>query len=138
MMRTNIILIFSIIISLKSYSQERTNSNLKNKVDENEIVEMVEEDAEFPGGNLKLAKWISKNVKYPESAIKANKEGKVYVSFVVELDGSISNINIERGVCEDLDNETIRLLKLMPKWKPGKNKGKYVRARCRLPINYKL
>ena len=85
-----------------------------------------------------MQQWISKNVQYPQTAMELNEQGKVYVSFVVEPDGSISNVQVERGVSDDLDKEAKRLVRNMPKWKAGKNNGKTVRARCRLPINFTL
>ena len=85
-----------------------------------------------------MQSWIVKNVKYPQSSIEMNEQGRVYLAFVVEIDGSISNIVIERGVSPDLDREAKRLLRNMPKWDPGEAKGKKVRTRCRLPINFTL
>jgi protein TonB len=105
---------------------------------EEAILDFIEEDAEFPGGPAAMQQWISKNVQYPQTAMELNEQGKVYVSFVVEPDGSISNVQVERGVSDDLDKEAKRLVRNMPKWKAGKNNGKTVRARCRLPINFTL
>ena len=85
-----------------------------------------------------MQKWIAENVQYPQTAIEMNEQGKVYLSFVVEPDGSISNIAIERGVSGDLDKEAKRLVRKMPKWSPGEAKGKKARTRCRLPINFTL
>ena len=85
-----------------------------------------------------MQRWIGENVQYPQTAIEMNEQGRVYLSFVVEVDGSISNIEIERGVSSDLDREAKRLLRQMPKWIPGEAKGHKVRTRCRLPINFTL
>jgi len=85
-----------------------------------------------------MQSWIVKNVKYPQASIEMNEQGRVYLAFVVEIDGSISNIVIERGVSPDLDREAKRLLRNMPKWVPGEAKGQKVRTRCRLPINFTL
>ena len=93
---------------------------------------------EYPGGMNAMFDFIQKNVKYPESAKKKGIEGKVYVQFVVEKDGSISDINILRGVSKDIDAEAVRVVKAMPKWKPGIQKGKPVRVQYTMPFSFKL
>lgn len=103
-----------------------------------EIIEFPDVDAAFPGGAAAMQRWISENVQYPQTSIEMNEQGKVYMSFVVEPDGSISNIAVERGVSADLDREAKRLMRQMPPWIAGEAKGKKVRARCRLPINFTL
>ncbi|MFT7344604.1 MAG: protein TonB [Lentimonas sp.] len=103
-----------------------------------EIIEFPDVEAQFPGGPAELQKWIATNVKYPQTSIEMGEQGKVYLSFVVENDGSISNIKIERGVSQDLDREAKRLLRGMPRWTPGEAAGRKARTRCRLPINFTL
>ncbi len=105
---------------------------------EEEIIEFPDVEASFPGGAAAMQKWISENVQYPQTSIEMNEQGRVYLSFVVESDGSISNIAVERGVSPDLDREAKRLLRKMPKWVAGESKGKKARTRCRLPINFTL
>ena len=105
---------------------------------EEEILEFIDEDASFIGGPSAMQAWIAKNVRYPEASIQLGEQGKVYVSFVVEPDGSISNVIVERGVSDDLDKEAKRVIRAMPHWKPGKNNAKSVRARCRFPVNFVL
>lgn len=102
------------------------------------VVEFPDVDAQFFGGVLEMKKWINANVNYPQEAIEVGDEGLVYLSFVVEEDGSISNIEIERGVSTELDREAKRLIRNMPKWVAGEAKGLPVRSRCRLPINFEL
>lgn len=94
-------------------------------------------EAEFPGGSRGLQRYINSNVLYPAKAIDKNVQGKVYLSFVVEADGSISNIRVLKGH-RLLKKESIRVVKNMPAWKPGEYKRKKVRTRCRLPIVYTL
>jgi TonB family protein len=89
-------------------------------------------------GSSAMMKWISKNVNYPQTSIEMNEQGRVFLSFVVEKDGSLSNIAIERGVSLDLDREAKRVVRKMPNWIPGEASGRKVRARCRLPINFQL
>jgi len=105
-----------------------------------EIESFVEEDAEFPGGYAEMMKFFGKNMKYPEIAVQAGIEGRTTVRFVVERDGSISNVTIQRGVpgCPECDKEAIRVIKSMPKWKPGKNGGKAVRSYFSMPVTFKL
>ena len=106
-------------------------------VDE-EIIEFPDVEAEFKGGAQAMMKYIQQNIQYPPTSIEMNEQGKVYLSFVVEADGSISNVSIERGVSIDIDKEAKRIVRSMPKWTPGEAKGKKSRTRCRLPINFQL
>lgn len=103
-----------------------------------EIIEFPDVEASFPGGAAAMQKWIADNVQYPQTSIEMNEQGRVYVSFVVEPDGKITNIVIERGVSPDLDREAKRLMRKMPPWVAGEAKGKKARTRCRLPINFTL
>ncbi|MBQ4205886.1 MAG: M56 family metallopeptidase [Bacteroidales bacterium] len=98
----------------------------------------VEKMPEFPGGVNALMAYLRGNLKYPESAKKNKQEGRVFIGFVVEKDGSISNVSVMRGVCEELDNEAVRVVKAMPRWTPGMNEGKPVRVQYTLPIVFKL
>jgi len=107
-------------------------------VEEEEVIEFPEVEAEFIGGPQALMKYITLNVQYPPTSIEMNEQGKVYLSFVVEPDGSITNVVVERGVSPDLDREAKRVVRSMPKWKPGESKAKKLRTRCRLPINFQL
>lgn len=108
------------------------------KPEPEKIFEAVEQKAEFPGGQAALAKWLNNNLKYPELAQQNNIQGKVTVKFTVEKDGSISNPVIAKGVDKDLDREAIRVVKKMPKWKPGKNNGVAVRSYFYLPVVFRL
>lgn len=104
-----------------------------------EIVEFPAVDATFPGGTLAMKKWIQENVQYPEISRELGDQGRVYVTFVIEQDGSITGIDIMRGgVTDELNREAKRLIRNMPKWVPGEDKGLPVRSRCRLPITFTL
>lgn len=103
-----------------------------------EIVDFPEVDAAFPGGAAAMTKWIQENVVYPEISRELGDQGRVYVSFVVETDGSISGVDVLRSVTPELDKEAKRLVRSMPAWQPGEVKGDKVRARCRLPITFTL
>lgn len=102
------------------------------------VIDFPDVEAMFPGGVVAMQQWIGNNVNYPATSIQIKEEGKVYLSFVVETDGSISAIDIERGVSPDIDREAKRLVRNMPNWIPGEAKGKKARTRCRLPINFTL
>jgi len=102
------------------------------------IVDFPDEDAEFPGGTVAMMKWINSNIIYPQTSIEMNEQGRVFLQFVVEKDGSITNVKVDRGASIDLDKEAKRVIRNMPKWVPGEIGGRTVRARCRLPINFQL
>lgn len=109
------------------------------KKDEPEkIFVAVEQPAEFPGGQAAMMKWLSNNIRYPESAQQNGISGRVVVKFVVEKDGSIGSPTIVKGVDRDLDQEALRVVKRMPKWQPGKNNGQPVRSYFNLPVTFRL
>ena len=103
------------------------------------IPEFPDVEAGFPGGPAAMMKWINDNVKYPQTSIEMNEQGRVFLSFVVEKDGSITNVKVERGISIDLDKEAKRVVRKMPKWLPAKtDDGSVVRSSGRLPINFQL
>ncbi|MEX1003249.1 MAG: energy transducer TonB [Crocinitomicaceae bacterium] len=102
------------------------------------IYDMPEQMPQFPGGADAMEQFISSHIKYPPEAKAKNIQGKVYVQFVVEKDGSISEIKIRRGAHQLLDDEAVRVIKLMPDWKPGSMRGKKVRVRYTIPITFGL
>ena len=103
---------------------------------DDDIFQIVEEVPTFPLGDV--SKWIAKNVKYPQIAAENGVQGKVFMNFVIEKDGSITDVKVLRGVDPALDKEAIRVIKSMPKWKPGKQRGKPVRVSFNLPIVFQL
>ena len=103
-----------------------------------EIFTFVEEYPEFPGGDRALREYVLNNIKYPEVARTSGITGTVYVQFVVEKDGSISDVKVVRGIGGGCDEEAVRVVKSMPKWKPGKQRGQPVRVYFTLPIEFKL
>ena len=110
----------------------------KAKPKEEEIFVAVEQQAEFPGGQGALMKFLSNNIRYPESAQQNDIQGRVIVKFVVEKDGSIGNVTVVKGVDRDLDREAIRVVKKMPRWQPGKNNGVAMRSYFNLPVTFRL
>ena len=106
--------------------------------DNSEVYGAVEVMPEYPGGTTAMYEFIQKNLKYPESAKDKGLEGKVFISFVVEKDGSLSSFQVLRGVCDEIDAEAVRVLKIMPKWKPGMNNGEPVRVQYTMPFKFQL
>lgn len=99
---------------------------------------VVEEMPEFPGGEQALLSFIAKNIKYPKPAKRMGIEGRVTVSFVIDQDGSITNIEVLRGIGAGCDEEAIRVLKLLPNFSPGKQRGVPVKVQMQLPVNFRL
>jgi protein TonB len=110
------------------------------EVEEKSIYQFVDEEPQFPGGIQGMAKFIQRNLVYPQVAIENNLEGKCYVKFVVDKKGNVKKAVVERGVhgCPECDAEALRVVNMMPKWKPGKVGKKKVNCYFRLPINYQL
>jgi len=106
--------------------------------EDNVVFVIVEQKPEFPGGDAALMKYIAENIKYPVIAQENGIQGRVICQFVVNKDGSIVDINVVRSVDPSLDKEAIRVIKSMPKWKPGKQRGKAVRVKFTLPIVFRL
>ena len=108
------------------------------EVDEEQIFQIVEEQAQYPGGMAECMKFLSKNIKYPTISQENGVQGRVIVQFVVNRDGSIVDAKVMRGVDPYLDKEALRVVGLMPKWSPGKQRGKAVRSQFILPVMFRL
>lgn len=106
--------------------------------EETQIFTVVEKDPEFPGGMEALYKYLQQNIKYPQLARDNNITGRVYVTFVVERDGSIANPRVLKDIGGGCGAEAIRVVKSMPKWTPGKQRGKSVRVQFNLPVSFNL
>lgn len=106
--------------------------------DDDKIFYAVEQQAEFPGGLQAMMKFLQKNIKYPASAKRMGIEGRVFVKFIVDKEGGISNMEVIKGINADLDKEAMRVIKLMPPWKPGKQNGRAVKSQFVLPVYFKL
>ncbi len=102
------------------------------------VFDVVEVMPQYPGGQIAMLKYIMENIKYPEQAMKEGIQGRVTVRFIVEKDGSISNVKPVLSVHPLLDKEAVRVVKSMPKWSPGKQKGKPVRVQFNVPVMFKL
>lgn len=128
-----------IMIALKKESavaQKTSEVEIEDKWDD--VFNIVEDMPEFPGGEEALRRYIARNVSYPDYAKKNGIQGKVYVSFVVEKDGSVGRSKVVRGVAPSLDAEALRVMKESPKWTPGKQRGQAVAVSYTVPINFAL
>ena len=114
-----------------------STTNMQTKQSDKKIFRVVEEMPKFKGGDAKLMEFLMMNMKYPESAIKAKQQGRAIVGFVVRKDGTVSDVYIEKSTGYDvLDNEAMRVVKSMPAWEPGKQKGKPVNVKYFVPITF--
>ncbi|TAF94802.1 MAG: energy transducer TonB [Cytophagia bacterium] len=107
-------------------------------VAEETIFQVVEQQPEFPGGTSAMMSYLGKNIKYPAAASRANVSGKVYLTFVVNTDGSIQDVQTLKGLGFGCDEEAQRVIRSMPKWKPGKQSGRSVRVKFNLPVSFVL
>ena len=107
-------------------------------VDDDRIFDVVEQNAQFPGGDEACYKWLSEHIKYPSICQEQGIQGRVFVSFVVNKDGSIVDVKVMRSPDENLSKEAERVVKLMPKWKPARQGNKTVRSRFNLPVMFRL
>ena len=128
------LLLLTMAVPFANAQQPVSNNDENNEA----IFSVVENEPEFPGGVEALYKFISKNVVYPKKALKNGIEGKVVVEFVIEANGSVTKVKVFKSVNPDLDKEAVRVVSMMPKWKPGSQGGKNVRSRFRIPINFQL
>ena len=105
---------------------------------EHDVYQIVEQMPKFPNGQEALMLYIAKQVKYPAEAKKADAQGRVFIGFIVEPDGSLSDFKVLRGIGYGCDEEALRVVKSMPKWQPGMHRGKAVRVQYLVPVNFKL
>ncbi len=133
-MKKFIIMALMAVFGLTTVTAQKTVVAKKNQ----KVFDIVEQMPEYPGGQAALFEFISKNVKYPEDAVKKKVEGKVFVTFVVDTDGKITDVSLLRKVFPSLDAEAIRVISAMPNWIPGKQKGQVVRVKYTVPIMFRL
>ena len=113
----------------------------KDTIQKKDVPYITEENMpEYPGGQAAMYNFINTHIHYPKRSRKKGIQGKIYVSFTVEIDGSLSDIKVVKGVSngEELSDEAIRVLKLMPNWKPGSMEGKAVKVKFTIPFNFSL
>jgi protein TonB len=129
--------LFALLVMVFAFS---LNVNAQEKKTENSdvVFTVVENEAEFPGGVEAMNRFMAENIKYPTLAKQKNIEGKVIISFIVEKNGTLSDIRTIKDIGEGCGDEGVRIVKLMPKWKPAKQKGQPVRQQFLLPISFVL
>ena len=115
-----------------------TSAMAQTVVVDDEIFLVVENEPEFPGGEDSLYAYIARNIVYPEAAKKEKIEGQVYVSFIVEKDGQLTGVKFLRDIGGGCGEEVLRVIRTMPKWKPGTQDGKPVRVQFNLPVAFEL
>lgn len=134
-MTKQVFLLFILLFTVQfSFANEIPTDSVKKEM----VFDMPEQMPQFPGGGDAMDQFVNETIKYPAAAKEKRIQGKVYVQFVVEKDGSITDVIVRRGTNELLDAEAVRVVKLMPNWKPGSVKGKPVRVRYTLPITFSL
>ena len=133
-MKKFIIMALMALFGLTTVSAQKTVVAKKNQ----QVFDVVEKMPEYPGGQAALFEYLSKNVKYPADAEKKKIEGRVLVTFVVNTDGSITDIEVVRKAFPSLDAEAVRVISGMPKWIHGEQKGQKVRVKYTVPLNFRL
>lgn len=123
-----------------SVNSPKQGTDVRITTNKSDSYEFVDEPAEYPGGRAELLKFLSDHIVYPKSAIKKNLEGKCYLQFVVDVDGFVTNVRVKRGVpdCPECDAEAVRVVNMLPQWKPGRVNGKPVNSTFSMPIMFGL
>ena len=133
-MKKLILMSFMAVCCLMTANAQKTVVSQTNQ----KVYDKVEQMPEYPGGMPAMIEFLQTNIKYPEDAVKQKVEGRVMVQFVVETDGSISDVHVAKQVFPSLDAEAIRVVQVMPKWVPGRENGKVVRVKYNLPIVFRM
>lgn len=136
MMKKFIIMVLTVLFGLTNVSAQKTV--VAKKAVTKQVFSVVDQMPEFPGGQAALFEFLMKNVKYPADAKDKKIEGRVLVKFVVDTDGSITDIGLLKKTYPSLDTEAIRVIKAMPKWIPGRQNGKVVKVHYSVPITFRL
>jgi protein TonB len=134
----NVIKLVAMFVLITGTAMSQTTPKPDAKQDANGVYQTAEVMPSYPGGNDALMKYLSTNLKYPENAKSSKIQGKVFVSFVVNSDGKVSNVKVLRGISGGCDEEAVRVVQAMPNWIPGKQKGNNVPVQFNLPIQFKL
>ena len=131
-------IVLLVVSNIESVARTAKNVWEETLLQQEPIYKTVDEIPEFPGGMMECMKFLAQNIKYPPQAIADNIEGRVIIQMVIKKDGSIQDAKVARGVHPLLDKEALRVVNLMPKWKPGKHKGEAVNVRFTLPVLFRL
>lgn len=124
-------------VSIKIFLSQNYPASMQDDTTK-EVFTIVEEMPVYTGGNEAMTEYLKSNIVYPEQAIKDGIQGKVFVTFVVDKAGAVTEVRVLRGVSEELNAEAVRVVSGMPKWIPGKQRGEFVNVQYNLPINFML
>lgn len=135
-----------VMVSAVGYASAKANGKVDSfseffkvpYMQEERIVKFPEESPTFPEGNEKILSFVAENLHYPPEALESGLQGRCIISFIIETDGSISGAKIIKSLGPSLDSEALRIVNLMPKWIPAKDKGKAVRSKCTIPIVFRI
>lgn len=133
-----IVFVLMLVLPAMAQNSKKPNPPTPPAQLKNGVYFMVDDQPAFPGGPKAFMKYIAQNIKYPKNDMENNVQGRAVVQFVVERDGSLTEIKTVRAPSKAMGDEAIRVLKRSPKWKPGKVKGKPVRAMYTVPVNFAL
>ena len=139
--KASIFVVFALLLGCSSQNNTEDKSiskEIQSLKDDDTIYQVVEQNPEFEGGLKELGSFLQNNIRYPKEAAEAEVSGKVFVTFVVEKDGSTNDVQILKGIGFGCDEEAVRVVGIMPKWKPGMQSGKAVRVKYNLPISFVL
>lgn len=128
-------------IALSLQSCKTSKSSMMNSGDQHqnyEIYTLVDKMPSYPGGDEARMRFLQENIVYPVEARSKGYQGTVYLTFVVEPDGSITDVRVLKGVHPSIDNEAVRVIQIMPKWEPGTHRGKPLRVQFTMPIRFTL
>lgn len=137
-MKRIVLLLTMITLTIQAFTQEIQQLNSPNDTTTDPVYTVVEIAPQFPGGDIARIKFVQENIHYPDLAREGRIQGTVFATFVVEKNGKISNVKILRGIGGGCDEETVRVIKLMPPWSPGKLQNSPVRTQFNMPIKYTL
>jgi TonB family protein len=127
-----------VVVEDKAQTEAQKSVEMQSAGDNDKVFDVVEEMPQFPGGQAKLLEYLLKSVRYPAEAEKAGLQGRVVVTFVVEKDGSITNVEVRKGIAPSLDAEALRVINAMPNWTSGKQGGKPVCVKYAVPVSFRL
>lgn len=135
-----------VMVSAVGYASAKANGKVESfseffrvpYMQEERIVKFPEEYPTFPEGNEKILSFVAENLHYPPEALESGLQGRCIISFIIETDGSISGAKVIKSLGPSLDSEALRIVNLMPKWIPAKDKGKAVRSKCTIPIVFRI
>jgi periplasmic protein TonB len=128
-----------VVVSTKSKNAGRLSQEMdEDETAEAEVFMVVEESPQFPGGDEARIRFLAENISYPAEAREASIQGTVYITFVIEKDGTIADVRVLRGIGGGCDEEAVRVIRKMPRWLPGKQRGKPVRVQFNMPIKFSM